>query len=70
MQTSGTLVAEMTKGALAGAAGVWIMDRLDWLMVEHGDQEAWRKAVGMGPTAIYGATRKHLPGGVMSRGLV
>ena len=101
---------EMAKGAAAGAAGVWVMDRLDWFMVEHGTQEAWKRtqavrpnrkdpahnmagmaaeavglepppqphlagvavhyAVGIGPAAIYGATRWHLPGGVMSRGLV
>ena len=101
---------EMAKGAAAGAAGVWVMDRLDWFMVEHGNQEAWKRtqavrpnrkdpahnmagmaaeavglepppqphpagvavhyAVGMGPAAIYGATRKQLPGGVMSRGLL
>ena len=27
-------------------------------------------AVGMGPAAIYSATRKHRPGGLMSRGLL
>jgi hypothetical protein len=86
------------------------MDRVDWFMVEHGDQEAWRQtqavrpnhmdpahnmagmaakamglepppqphpagiavhyAVGMGPAALYSVARRHLPGGVMSRGLV
>ena len=108
MQANGSLAIDMAHGALAGAAGVWVMDRVDWLMVEHGDQEAWRKtqavrpnhkdpahnmadmaaraagapplpqphpagiathyAVGIVPTAIYGATRQHLPGGVLGRG--
>ena len=110
MNTTATVVADLAKGAVAGAAGVWIMDRVDWLMVEHGDQEAWRQtravrpnhkdpahnmvgmaaavvgakpipqphaagiamhyAVGMGPAAVYSATRKHLPGCLMSRGLL
>jgi hypothetical protein len=107
--TNGTLAADLVKGAAAGAAAVWIMDRLDWLMVEHGDQRAWEEtqavrpnhqdpahnmagmaaeavgleppgqphpagiavhyAVGMAPAALYAATRRHLPGGVVSRGL-
>ena len=110
MQTGGRLATDMMKGAVAGAAGVWLMDRLDWKMVEHQDQDAWRRtkavrpnhmdpahnmasmvaeaagygpirephpagiathyAIGIGPAAIYGATRKHLPGGAISRGLV
>jgi hypothetical protein len=109
MQPSGTLATDLMKGAAAGAAGVWLMDRVDWMMVENGDQEAWRRtqavrpnhkdpahnmagmaaqavglepppqphpagiavhyAVGMLPAAIYGATREHLPGGVLGRGL-
>ncbi len=107
MNTAATVVADLAKGAVAGAAGVWIMDRVDWLMVEHGDHEAWQQtqavrpnhkdpmagtmarmvgaepplqphlagiathyAVGMGPTALYSVARRHLPGGVMSRGLL
>ncbi len=110
MRTSGTLAGDLTKGAAAGAVAVWIMDRLDWWMVEHEDQRAWRRtqevrpnhqdpahnmagmvaeavglerpgqphpagiavhyAVGMVPAALYAANRKHLPGGVVSRGLL
>ncbi len=110
MPTTATVAADLAKGALAGAAGVWVMDRVDWFMVEHGNQKAWQQtqdvrpnhmdpahnmagmaakavglepppqphpagiathyAVGMGPAALYGVARKHLPGGVMSRGLV
>lgn len=28
------------KGAIAGAVGVWVMDRLDWFMFRHEDQRA------------------------------
>ncbi len=110
MTSTTTVAVDLAKGALAGAAGVWVMDRVDWYMVEHGDQEAWRQtravrpdhkdpahnmaamaaravgarpppqpsaagiavhyAVGIGPAAVYGATRRHLPGGAVSRGLL
>ena len=110
MQAGATALAEMAKGAVAGAVGVWVMDRLDWYMVEREDQDAWHRtqavrpnskdpahnmadmaarvigaepfpqphpagiavhyAVGMAPTAIYGAARQHLPGGVIGRGVM
>ena len=110
MQTGGTIAADLAAGAVAGAIAVWIMDRVDWFMVEHEDPAAWRRtqavrphrkdpahnmadmmaeavgvepppqphpagiamhyAVGMGPAAIYGVARRHMPGGVMSRGLL
>ncbi len=102
--------ADLVKGAMAGAAGVWVMDRVDWFMVEHGDREAWRRtqavrpngkdpahnmaglaaravgaepppqphplgiathyAVAMAPAAAYAVARRHLPGGVVGRGLL
>ena len=102
--------ADLVKGAIAGAVGVWVMDRVDWFMVEHGDQEAWRRtqavrpngkdpahnmaglaaraigaspppqphpagiathyAVGMAPAAAYAVVRRHLPGGILGRGLI
>lgn len=90
------------KGAIAGAVGVWVMDRLDWFMFEHVDPAARRRtqairpggddpahvaagklarrlgtelsprrphpagmaihyALAIGPGAIYGAVREHLP---------
>jgi hypothetical protein len=110
MKTNGTVAADLAKGAAAGAAATWVMDRVDWFMVEHEDPEAWRqtqrvrpngkdpahnmvgamaKAVGREPppqphpagiamhyalamstTALYGATRRHIPGGMIGRSLV
>ena len=49
MNASTTIAADLAKGAAAGAAGVWIMDRVDWFMVEHGDQEAWRQTQEVRP---------------------
>ena len=49
MQATGALAADLMKGAAAGAAGVWLMDRFDWLMVEHGDREAWRRTQAVRP---------------------
>ena len=39
----GQLVADMAKGAIAGALGVWVMDRVDWFMYEHEDPGARRR---------------------------
>jgi hypothetical protein len=104
------VAGDLVKGAVAGAAGVWVMDRVDWFMVEHGNQEAWRRTqaarpngkdpahnmvgsaaravgtspppqphaagiathyvVGMAPAIAYAATRRHLPGGILGRGLI
>jgi hypothetical protein len=109
LRTSETLAGDLVKGAAAGAGAVWIMDRLDWWMVEHEDPRSWQRsqevrpnhqdpahalagmaaeavgldppsqphpagiavhyAIGMAPAALYAASRKHLPGGVVIRGL-
>lgn len=42
-------VPDVVKGAVAGAAGVWIMDRVDWFMVAHEDQRAWRRTQAVRP---------------------
>lgn len=34
------LLSNALKGAVAGAVGVWVMDRLDWFMFRHEDQRA------------------------------
>jgi hypothetical protein len=34
------IVADMLLGAVAGAVGVWIMDRVDWFNFRHEDPEA------------------------------
>lgn len=39
----GDLLADAIKGALAGAIGVWVMDRVDWSMYDHEDPEARRR---------------------------
>jgi hypothetical protein len=110
MKTDGTVAADLAKGAAAGAAATWVMDRVDWFMVEHEDPAAWRRtqavrpngkdpahnmvgamagaagyepppqphptgiamhyALAMSSTALYGATRKHIPGGVIGRGCI
>lgn len=49
MQATGALTSELAKGAMAGAAGVWVMDRVDWLMVEHEDPAAWRRTQAVRP---------------------
>jgi hypothetical protein len=43
------LAADLLKGTIAGAAGVWVMDRVDWWMVEHGDRAAWRRTQAVRP---------------------
>ena len=108
MKANGTIAADLAKGAVAGAAATWVMDRVDWAMVEHENPEAWRrtqsvrpngkdpahnmvgamaKAIGLNPpdqphpagiamhyalamssTALYGAVRHRVPGGVLGRG--
>ncbi|GGC66248.1 hypothetical protein GCM10011504_50260 [Siccirubricoccus deserti] len=40
---TGGIAADMLLGAVAGAVGVWVMDRVDWFMFRHEDPEArWR----------------------------
>lgn len=48
MQTTGTFT-DMLKGALAGAASLWLMDRLDWMMVRHEDPDAWERTKAVRP---------------------
>ena len=45
------IASDMLLGALAGAAGVWAMDRVDWFNYRHEDPEARRR------------TRRVRPGG-------
>ena len=37
------VLREVIKGAIAGAASVWMMDRVTWYMYNHEDREAYRK---------------------------
>ncbi len=47
----GSVAADLLKGAIAGVAGVWVMDRVDWFMFRHEDPAARRR------------TRRVRPGG-------
>jgi hypothetical protein len=49
MKANGTIAADLAKGAVAGAAATWVMDRVDWAMVEHEDPEAWRRTQSVRP---------------------
>ena len=46
--TSG-VAAAMLRGAVAGAAGVWVMDRVDWFNYRHEDPEARRRTQEVRP---------------------
>ena len=39
---SDTMVMDALKGAVAGAVGVWVMDRVDWFNFEHEDPASRR----------------------------
>jgi hypothetical protein len=40
------------KGAIAGAVGVWVMDRLDWFMFDHVDPAARRRTEQVRPGGL------------------
>lgn len=46
---AGDILADMALGALAGAAGVWVMDRVDWFNYRHEDPEARRRTQQVRP---------------------
>ena len=37
------VLREVVKGAIAGAASVWMMDRVTWYMYKHEDREAYKQ---------------------------
>lgn len=45
----GDLAVDMLKGAIAGAVGVFVMDRVDWFMFEHEDEDARRQTERVRP---------------------
>lgn len=47
-----SLVTDMLKGAVAGAAAVWVMDRLDWFSYAHEDPEARRRTRRVRPRGM------------------
>lgn len=57
-QASGNDVLKNSlKGAIAGAIGVWVMDRLDWFMFRHEDPQARRRTEQVRP---YGLDPAHV----------
>lgn len=40
------------KGAVAGAVGVWVMDRLDWFLFRHEDQQARQRTEEIRPDGL------------------
>lgn len=56
---------KLLKGAVAGAAGVWVMDRLTWYMYRNEDPKAYKqekKAQVDGKYAAHAAAEKMLGG--------
>lgn len=43
------MLGNALKGVIAGAIGVWVMDRLDWFMFRHEDQQARRRTEQVRP---------------------
>jgi hypothetical protein len=43
---------KLVKGAIAGAVGVWAMDRLDWFMFNHEDPAARRRTEAVRPDRL------------------
>lgn len=44
-----TTALRLASGAIAGAAGVWAMDRVDWFLVGVQDPAAWRRTQAVRP---------------------
>ncbi len=47
--TNDSIVADTLLGAVAGAAAVWVMDRVDWFNYRHEDPEARRRTQRVRP---------------------
>lgn len=46
---SDNMLMNAMKGAIAGAIGVWVMDRIDWFMFDHEDPAARRRTQAVRP---------------------
>lgn len=46
------LFADAVKGAIAGAAAVWVLDRVDWFMFNHEDPETRRRTKEVRPHGL------------------
>ena len=65
------ILADMALGALAGAAGVWVMDRVDWFNYRHEDPEARRRTQrvrpgGEDPAHVIATTAERMTGAGLS----
>lgn len=47
--TGDGVAADLLKGAIAGAIGVWVMDRVDWFMFRREDPAARRRTQDVRP---------------------
>lgn len=63
---NGNTLNNAFKGAVAGAVAVWAMDRLDWFIFEHEDQQARRRTEQVRPDGLDPA---HVAAGRAARGL-
>ena len=50
--SSGLPWYDLLRGALAGAVGVWVMDRVDWFAFEHEDPAARRRTERVRPGGL------------------
>ncbi|HEY8609865.1 MAG TPA: hypothetical protein VIL69_01080, partial [Roseomonas sp.] len=60
----GNVAADMLLGAVAGAVGVWVMDRVDWFNYLHEDPEARRRTQQVRPG---GEDPAHVMAGMVER---
>lgn len=45
-------IGSLIKGAIAGAAAIWVMDRLDWFTYDHQDPKARRQTDAVRPEGL------------------
>lgn len=50
--TQNDIASNAIKGAIAGAIGVWAMDRLDWFLFEHEDAQARHRTEAVRPDGL------------------
>ncbi|MGK7871653.1 hypothetical protein, partial [Falsiroseomonas sp. E2-1-a20] len=67
----GDILADMALGALAGAAGVWVMDRVDWFNYRREEPETRRRTQrvrpgGEDPAHVIATTLERMAGAGLS----
>lgn len=63
---NGRLVGDVAKGAVAGAVGVWLMDRVGWILYQREDRAALRREHAARPE---GKDPAHVAAGKVARAL-